>query len=167
MFVYTLSQHVFFPRTTGPALCKPAASVASIISLLCFGVPMCLAHVTEQLHWAVTEESQSPCTTASILWLDLQLWHCSVRSLDPDSGKAGRRASVLQQALLSAYLRSAKFMRRAKSRYAVNDVRTRGLRVMRPTRCQPRYQCPVHLPDSPMLGSKGLITMEHGKPNLS
>ena len=38
---------------------------------------------------------------------------------------------------------------------------------MRPTLYRLPYHRPVHLHDSPMLGPKGLIIMEHGKPNLA
>jgi len=50
----------------------------------------------EQLHWTVTEQNQSSCTMASILWLDVQTLYCSDRFSEADSGKSGRRASVLQ-----------------------------------------------------------------------
>ena len=48
-----------------------------------------------------------------------------------------------------------------------SEDRTHDLGIMGPTGCQLRYHRPVHLPDSPMLDSKGLIIMEHGKPNLA
>jgi hypothetical protein len=84
-----------------------------------FGVDV-LGTCVEQLHWAATEQNQSSCTMASILWLDVKLLYCSVRSSEADSGKSGRRASV-RQALLSAYLRPADSMRRSPLRYVVTE----------------------------------------------
>jgi len=56
MFAYTLSEHVFFQSTTGPALCKPAASVVSALASvlsgiddLVFGVDV-FGTCVEQLH---------------------------------------------------------------------------------------------------------------------
>ena len=66
----------------------------------------------EQLHWAVTERNQSSRTMAIMLWLHMQSLYFSVRFPEADSGKSGRRASVLQ-VLLSAYLHLADFMRRS------------------------------------------------------
>ena len=79
-----------------------------------------LGTCVEQLHWAATEQNQSSCTMASILWLDVELLYCSVRFPEALSDMSGRRASVLQ-ALLSAYLRPAVSMRRSQLRYAVTE----------------------------------------------
>ena len=38
MFVYTLSEHVFFQSMTGPALCEPVASVVSALASLLSGI---------------------------------------------------------------------------------------------------------------------------------
>ena len=156
MFVCTFSEHVFFQGRTGPALCEPAASVVSAlesvltgIDVLVFGVV--LGACAEQLHWAITEQSQSSNAIASIVWPDVQSLYCSLQFSEADSGKAGRRASVLQ-ALLSACLRSAESMRRSSLRYAVSEDGIYDLRILRPTRCQLRYHRPVHMADSPMLG---------------
>ena len=92
---------------------------------------------------------------ASILRLDMEMLYCSVRFSEADSGMSGRRASVLQ-ALLSAYVRPADFIRRFQLIYVVSEDRTHDLRIMTPTRCQLRYHRPVHLPESPMLGLQGL-----------
>ena len=119
MFVYTLSEHVFFQSMTGPALCKPAASVVSALASVLSGVDV-LSTCVEQLHWAAAESNQSSCTMASILWLDVGMLYCSARSSEADSGKSGRRASVLQ-ALLSAYLRPADSIRWPQLRYVVTE----------------------------------------------
>jgi len=56
MFAYTLSEHVFFQSTTGPALCKPAASVVSALASVLSGIDVLLLGVdvlgtcVEQLH---------------------------------------------------------------------------------------------------------------------
>ena len=84
-----------------------------------FGVDV-LCTCVEQLHWAATEQNQSSCTMASIIWLGVESLYCSVRFSEALSGMSGRRASVLQ-ALLSAYLRPAVSMRRSQLRYAVTE----------------------------------------------
>ena len=38
MFAYTLSEHVFFQSTAGPALCKPAASAVSALESVLSGI---------------------------------------------------------------------------------------------------------------------------------
>ena len=48
----------------------------------------------------------------------------------------------MQATLLNITPRSlANVIRRPKSIHAVSEVRTHGLRMMRPTRCQLRYHC--------------------------
>jgi len=42
MFVYTLSEHVFFQSMTGPALCEPAASVVSALASVLYGIDVLL-----------------------------------------------------------------------------------------------------------------------------
>ena len=74
-------------------------------SLVC-GLSMCLAQCLSSCISQLRNQSQSSCTMASINWLDVQRLYFSVRFSQADSGKSGRRASVLQ-ALLSAYLPSA------------------------------------------------------------
>ena len=94
---------------------KPAASVVSALASLLPGIDVSVFGMdvsgtcVEQFHWAVTEQNQSSCTMATIFWLDVQSLHCSFRCSEADSGKSGRRVSVLQ-ALLSAYLRPAVFV---------------------------------------------------------
>jgi len=113
MFVCTLSEPVFVQNTIGPALCKTAASVVSALASVLFGIDvlvcglsMCLAQCLSSCISQLRNQSQSSCTMASINWLDVQRLYFSVRFSQADSGKSGRRASVLQ-ALLSAYLPSA------------------------------------------------------------
>jgi len=97
---------------------KPAASVASALASVLSGIDILVCGIdlfgtfAGQLHWAVTEQNQSSCTMASIIWLDVQMVYCSVRFSEAGSGKSGRRASVLQ-AVRSAYLRPADFIRRS------------------------------------------------------
>jgi len=102
-----------------PRLARPYANLRHLwflLSHLCclgwmfsfLGVDV-LRKCVEQLHFAVTEQNHSSCTMASIIWLDVQSLYFSVRFPEADSGKSGRRASVLQ-ALLSAYLRPANYL---------------------------------------------------------
>jgi len=115
---YTNTTHVLFESTTGPALCKLAASVVSALASVLSGIDVLASGVdvfgtcVEHLRWAVTDQNQSSCIMANILWLDVQHLYRSARFSEAGSGKSGRRASVLR-ALLSAYLRPVDFMRRS------------------------------------------------------
>ena len=114
------------PHSRTASVVSALESVLTGIDVLVFGVV--LGACAEQLHWAITEQSQSSNAIASIVWPDVQSLYCSLQFSEADSGKAGRRASVLQ-ALLSACLRSAESMRRSSLRYAVSEDGIYDLRI--------------------------------------
>jgi len=75
--VCALAEHVLLRTTTGPVLCKPAASVVSAlasvlsgIDFIVFGCQSVFAHVLNGLQLAVTERNQESCNMAKVLWLD-------------------------------------------------------------------------------------------------